>query len=80
VCWAIAFILNNWNVRWLDWSTFYQVTYNATWESCIELQGVNLVVGGFSLATDYLWVASVDKKIKTTVLTSTLTPAPTTLA
>lgn len=56
MCWAIAFILNNWTVRWLDWSTFYQVIYNASWESCIELQEVNLVVGGLSLATDYLCV------------------------
>jgi hypothetical protein len=60
---------------------FYQVIYNASWESCEELQDVNLVVGGLSLATDYLWVSFLLKiKIKTIVLTWTLTPAPTTLA
>ena len=53
MAWAIGFLEGGWSVRWMSWSEFVKMGLGGDWERIFNL-GPDLIVGGFSLATDYM--------------------------
>ena len=55
--WAIAFIQAEWQLEWMAWAEFFEIVMSGFFNP-IESRGADLIVGGFSLATDYMWVTN----------------------
>jgi hypothetical protein len=53
--WVIAFIEADWAVQWMKWEVFSKIILSGDFSS-IRKMHVNLIAGGFSLATDYMHV------------------------
>lgn len=51
--WAIAFIEAGWHVTFMEWPAFLERVMSQNFEFFRHLPA-HLIVGGFSLATDYM--------------------------
>lgn len=57
MAWAIAFINEGWTIQWMTWPVFLNNILQGDFNKGIlgNNKNVNLVAGGFSLATDYMY-------------------------
>lgn len=53
--WAVGFVDAGWLLRWMTWEEFFQIVMSQSFHRIQDLHA-DLIVGGLSLATDYMWV------------------------
>jgi hypothetical protein len=51
--WALGFIEADWHIVWMAWDAFLRKTVECDFDFFRRLP-IHLIVGGFSLATDYM--------------------------
>jgi hypothetical protein len=55
MAWAIGFLEGGWTLKWMAWSRFVEMVKGGNLEPICK-SGADLIIGGFSLATDYMYV------------------------
>jgi hypothetical protein len=54
--WAIAFLEAGWTIQWMKWDVFRPIIMSGDFNRIREVNP-QLIVGGFSLAIDYMYVS-----------------------